>query len=316
MVAKLSDVAELAGVSVATVSRVINSYGPISQKTKDKVHAAMRQLHYQPNAMARSLQGKSSQFIGVILPTIDNPFFGVLAGALEKALFERGYKVIIASSANNVEVERQYLQMLAANQVEAIITGSHNLGIEEYEDASLPIVAFDRHLSDDIPTVSSDNYHGGELAAQYLLNQQVHKPLVIRDDDNSNSPTVKRGQGFVNYMTRHNVQALRYEVSDKLSIQQADVEKIKQFVLDNQIDGIFANNDLTAIMLKNVLPNLPIVGYDGTPLLTLLHPDLVTIVQPVDEIVKKLVEIMLVKIGENSAEITTDNIVSVSLKYK
>lgn len=74
MVAKLSDVAALAGVSVTTVSRVINNYGSLSQKTINKVHEAMRELHYQPNAMARSLQGKSSQFIGLIFPNMENPF--------------------------------------------------------------------------------------------------------------------------------------------------------------------------------------------------------------------------------------------------
>jgi len=178
MVAKLSDVAALAGVSVTTVSRVINNYGSLIQKTINKVHEAMRELHYQPNAMARSLQGKSSQFIGLIFPNMENPFFTALASEIEQQLFELGYKVIIATSANNVEKERQYLQMLAANQVEGIITSSHNLGIGEYQNTYLPIVSYDRYLADNVPIVSEDNEQGGYLAGEYLLSTGAKKQIL------------------------------------------------------------------------------------------------------------------------------------------
>ena len=83
MVAKLKDVADLAGVSVTTVSRVINNYGSLSKKTIAKVHAAMRELNYQPNALARAMQGKPSKFIGLIFPNITNPFFAELINDLE-----------------------------------------------------------------------------------------------------------------------------------------------------------------------------------------------------------------------------------------
>jgi len=108
MVAKLNDVAELDGVSVTTVSRVINNYGSLSKKTIDKVHAAMRELRYQPNAMARSLQGKSSQFIGLIFPNIQNPFFTALTNEIEQLLFEKATKLllplvlIILKKSNNI----------------------------------------------------------------------------------------------------------------------------------------------------------------------------------------------------------------------
>lgn len=88
MVAKLKDVAQLAGVSVTTVSRVINNYGSLSQKTIDKVHAAMRELNYQPNALARAMQGKPSKFVGLIFPNLINPFFAELANELEHELFK------------------------------------------------------------------------------------------------------------------------------------------------------------------------------------------------------------------------------------
>lgn len=91
MVAKLTDVAELAGVSPTTVSRVINKKGYLSQKTIDKVESAMRQLAYKPNNLARSLQGKSAKLIGLIFPNISNIFYAELIEHLEIELFERGY---------------------------------------------------------------------------------------------------------------------------------------------------------------------------------------------------------------------------------
>ena len=95
MVAKLKDVAQLAGVSVTTVSRVINNYGSLSQKTIDKVHEAMRELNYQPNALARAMQGKPSKFVGLIFPNLINPFFAELANELEHELFKRVIKQLL-----------------------------------------------------------------------------------------------------------------------------------------------------------------------------------------------------------------------------
>ena len=92
---KLNDVAKLAGVSATTVSRVINNHGYLSSQTKEKVFAAMRELHYQPNNMARSLQGKNTRLIGVIFSDISNPFFGELVSRIEKILFAKNYKVIL-----------------------------------------------------------------------------------------------------------------------------------------------------------------------------------------------------------------------------
>ena len=151
---KLTDVAKKAGVSVTTVSRVINDYGYISQKTRDKVFSAMEELNYQPNSLARSLHGKSTNLVGLIFPAITNPFFAELVEQIEQKLFSEGYKVILCNAGSDKEKEREYLKMLLANQVDGIIAGAHNLGIDEYNRVGLPIVSFDRKLSEQIPIVS------------------------------------------------------------------------------------------------------------------------------------------------------------------
>ena len=103
MVAKLTDGAELAGVSPTTVSRVINNKGYLSEKTKSKVQKAMQTLGYKPNNLARGLQGKSAKLIGLIFPNISNIFYAELIEHLEIELFKRGYKTIICNSQNDPE---------------------------------------------------------------------------------------------------------------------------------------------------------------------------------------------------------------------
>ena len=90
---------------------------------------------------------------GLIFPDVSNPFFGELVSKIEDRLFKHGYKAILCNAGNDKEKERTYLQMLMANQVDGIIAGAHNLGIEEYQRTGLPIVSFDRKLSDNIPIV-------------------------------------------------------------------------------------------------------------------------------------------------------------------
>ena len=130
----------------------------------------MKELNYQPNSLARSLQGKNTQLIGLIFPTVANPFFGELVEQLESKLFDLGYRSILCDSANNKEKERNYLNMLAANKVDGIIAGAHNLGIQEYENIELPIVSFDRYLADGTPIVS---IHKFQIAVHSVICGEV-----------------------------------------------------------------------------------------------------------------------------------------------
>ncbi|EHM00107.1 transcriptional regulator, LacI family [Lentilactobacillus parafarraginis F0439] len=125
---KLTDVAKLAGVSVTTVSRVINDRGYLSAATKEKVFAAMQQLNYQPSLAARVLQGKQFKLVGLIFASLENPLIAEVVEEIENRLFAKGYKAIICNSMDNPQKEQQYLKMLMANQVDGIITGCTTRG--------------------------------------------------------------------------------------------------------------------------------------------------------------------------------------------
>ena len=308
MVAKLTDVAELAGVSPTTVSRVINKKGYLSEKTVKKVKDAMRELGYKPNNLARGLQGKSAKLIGLIFPNISNVFYAELIHQLEHELFKAGYKTIICNSEHDADKEREYIEMLEANMVDGIISGSHNLGIDDYNRVTAPIISFDRNLSPDIPVVSSDNYAGGQLAAQTLAKSKAKKIIMVTGNDNSNSPTSLRHAGFAAVLP----DAPIFNISSDYSPIRKEME-IKHILTTQKPEGIFASDDLTAILIMKIakelgleLPqDLKVIGYDGTYFIENYYPQLATIQQPIKEIAQVCVDLLLKKIAGQEVPATS-----------
>ena len=305
---KLTDVAEKAGCSPTTVSRVINNYGYISQKTKDRVYAAMRELNYQPNTLARSLQGKQTKMIGVIVPSITNPFFAELVAKIEEQLSDDGYKMILCNAEQDSIKERQYLRMLEANQVDGIIAGSHNLDIEDYRRFGLPIVSFDRDLASSVPIVGSDNYQGGCLASQALVDAGCKHIYFIGNPNKTGNPTFYRFEGYADTMAKANltVHTARSAFYESPSAKAAALKEL--LASERKIDGVFCSDDMTAILLLRVAKNLGIkvpeelkvVGFDGTQLIQSYEPDLATIVQPIGDLAGMLVKLLYERIADPS----------------
>lgn len=310
MTIKLTDVAKKAGVSPTTVSRVINNYGSLSQKTIDKVHQAMDDLNYIPNSLARSLQGKGTQLIGLIFPSISNPFYGELVEKIEENLFNQGYKVILCDSARDKEKERNYLKMLIGNKVDGIITGSHNLGIKEYENVSLPIVSFDRHLGEFIPIVGSDNFLGGQLATKTLIDEKCQSIAIFSGKNDSLSPTNRRIDGYRYAISENKLMEHIFHFPTPISPIIKSTE-IKQILEEHKFDGIFCTDDLTAILTIQQLEKLnfkipqdvKIIGYDGTQFIQNYYPQLSTVAQPISDYANLLVELLLKKIKNPEKEI-------------
>ncbi|MBP2058824.1 LacI family sucrose operon transcriptional repressor [Lactobacillus colini] len=310
--AKLTDVAKLAQCSVTTVSRVINNYGYISDRTRQKVHQAMKELNYQPNSLARSLQGKKTKLVGVIFPSIANPFFGELVAEIEKQLFSSGYKTILCNAGNDKEKERTYLQMLMANQVDGIIAGAHNLGIDEYQKTGLPIISFDRQLSDNIPIVTADNYQGGCLATQELYDNGARHIYFVGNPVLDGHPTQRRLEGYKETIEKLGLTQHIHPVifGETPELKEMAIKDLLQF---HKVDGIVASDDLTAILVLNIakklgikVPNdLKVIGFDGTDYIQTYHPELSTIVQPLGAIAQLLVKLLEERIADPDKTLET-----------
>ena len=270
----LKDVAERAGVSLTTVSRVINKRGYFSEQTEARIYAAMQALNYQPNSVARSLSGKKTKLIGVILTNTQNQFNAELLEKIEAELFERSYKVIIANSSDNLEKERAYISMLQSNQVDGLITASHN-------------------------------FSGGQMAAQNLIAGGAKRLLVFSGEMHDINPTVDRTNGF---MVASQKQGLTPVVQVLPSDATVNFRKMlmHQAITEQQPDGIMATDDATALLVLEVLrtmalrvpQDVQVIGYDGSTFVLQSFPELSTVVQPIADLAKTLVDVLLTKIDQ------------------
>ena len=175
--ATLKDIAQRVGVSVTTVSRVLNGKGSISRETKDKVFEAIEELDYHPNEMARSLVNRNSHLIGLIVPYIDYAFFSTLTAAVEDACYNAGYKLLLCASGGQGDREREQLTTLRSNNVAGVLVCSRQES-SPLEMVDIPKVSIERTI-EGVPSVSCDNYQGGVLAAQELLASGCKAPLLF-----------------------------------------------------------------------------------------------------------------------------------------
>lgn len=308
---KLEDVAKLAGVSKTTASRVLNNRGYLSDETLKKVHDAMETLNYQPNAAARQLFKRKTGLIGLIFPTVSNPFFGELVNYLEYELYQRDFKVIIGNSLQDTHKETDYLNQLLAGQVDGLIVGTHNQGIAEYKYSHLPVVAIDRVMNSDIPIVESDNYKGGILATQRLINAGVTRIIHTNGPSSLETPAQRRRAAYEKVMTDYGLEPHTFTIDFRLSFAEKKQRYNELFEIYPDMEAIFVSNDVDAGIVmsiakergQNIPADLLVVGYDGTELMRNMVPELTTIVQPIEEMAKVAVDVLLKRISGTKTEL-------------
>lgn len=316
--ATIKDVAERAGVTVTTVSRVMNNRGPISETTRKKIYAVMEELNYKPNELARALFRKKSNIIGLIVPNVSHPFFAELSRSIENYAYKKDYKILLCNSYDDIIKEKDYIDMLKRNQVDGIIMGSHSLETSHYSTTDLPIVSIDRVISDKIPFVTSDNYHGGVLATNLLINKGCKKLAHISGPLNLNTPANKRYQAFIDITKEKNIEHMVIEV--KLDTFEGYKQKIIELFQEfPEIDGIFASSDIIAASVINVayclgkkIPeNLKVIGYDDISTASLIVPSLTTVKQPIETMGELAVELLIKQITHTPVDMA--NILPISL---
>lgn len=316
--ATIKDVAEVAGITVTTVSRVLNNRGYISEKTRKKVYDAMQQLNYRPNEMARSLLRKKSNLIGLIIPTVAHPFFSELTNYIEYYAYKLGYKILLCNSYQDSVKEKEYIMMLKSNQVDGIIMASHTLEIDEYLNVNLPIVAIDRMFSKSIPFITSDNYGGGVLATNLLIDEGCKKLAHISGFLDLETPANNRYKAFLDVVTKRNIESVILET--QLGILENYEEIVyKLFEEHPDIDGIFASSDMIGISVikvarelgKEIPKDLKIVGYDDITFSSLISPSLTTIKQPIEQMGELVIQLLIDQMEQK--EVPLENVLPITL---
>ncbi|MBS4956954.1 MAG: LacI family DNA-binding transcriptional regulator [Clostridium sp.] len=299
--ATIVDVAKLAGVTPTTVSRVINNRGYISEKTRNKVNEAMDQLGYQPNEIARSLTKQKSNTIGLIVPHISHPYFAKLISNLENEAAKSGYKIILCNSKEKAEKEKQYLDMCKSNRVAGIILCSGNVESNKINTGNIPIVLLEKNFEDGKLGIQCDNYQGGKLATEHLIDCGCKRLLHFSGVIDEEMPADNREKAFIDICNENNIEFFirKYDINTYNEMNYYEYIKDTFNEIKN-IDGIFASSDLIAAQVIQVCNELNIripsdvklVGFDDVEIAKLTTPTITTIHQPIKEMAKLAIELI------------------------
>lgn len=303
----MRDVAKRAGVSVSSVSLVINGTGYVSQDMRAKVEQAMSDLNYVPNELARHFYHGRTGIVGVIVPTIRHPFFATLTSQLQRELSARGLRTMLCSTVDSANGEAQYVDMLRQRSLDALVVAAHTTHDPDYwASIGRPIVAFDRNLGARIAQVSSDHAHGGELIADLLMRTHARRVVMV---GGPRAQFGDLGEGRTTFPTVRYVTTLENHLNES-HIAHAYIESGEVFELAGMCSAVsrafdehadmdaFVGSDLAAAFAVQearargiaVPERLQIIAYDGTIITDCAGLPLTSVVQDFTRIARTIAE--------------------------
>lgn len=294
----MKDVAREAGVALGTVSKVVNGI-PVGESYRLRVEEAIKKLNYQVNSYAQGLKANKTYTVALLLPNTEDPFFASLAYHINLSLLKRRYRMLLCCTVNS-DQEQEYITMAQQNKVDGIIglTYNPNLQIEE----NTPFVAIDRSMGSKIPCVASDNFAGGQLAAEKLADLGCTNVAFLRIGSSLDNEPNKRKAGFENGCLSR---GLSYKM--KILNDGEPFEEFTRFLSEHMhdgrlsFDGIFCVTDRLAYLIIKTLRQLnlrvpedvQVIGFDGIRVFPGAEHVCSTIVQPVPEIAEMCVNLLL-----------------------
>lgn len=299
------DVAQRAGVTPAVVSYVTNNSHPVAPETRRRVLAAIEELGYRPNAVARALATSRTHTVGLIVPNMANPFFAELAYALEGVAFAAGYTVLVGNAS---EVDRHaldYVGVFADRQVDALIVAPISGDAAEIVATArrrrIPVVFTDRGIGVEGPTVLTDNVGGARSAAQHLLQhgRRVHACITGPD---SMAPSVDRARGWSEGLEAAGVTPDPALVEFRPFSAVAGFEATRRLLaLSPRLDSLLVASDIQATGALRALHDagrvpgrdVSVIAYDGTAGAEFTHPRLTTVSQPIGAIAAAIIELLV-----------------------
>lgn len=315
-------VAEQAQVSIATVSRVLNGTKYVSPDVERRVLEAIEALNYRPNASARNLRRQRTLSIGVLLPRLNDFYFGNLAYILEQDLSAQGYNPLFCSTENDEAKEADLVDNLITHQVDGVILvplvpGAKSAeSIERLAERNIPVVLVDRAMPEfGISQVFSDNEQGAYDVSAYLL-QLGHRHIGVIDSGADRTkhvgePGYERMKGFQRAMHERGI-----KIDDSLvifgeldNLEMGYQGTLKMLLQSPRVTAIFALTDAIAIGVLhaaaqlglNVPQDLSVVGFDDILLASHVIPRLTTVAQPIEKIGQKATDLILKHIHDGEA---------------
>lgn len=304
----IKEIAKLAGVSTATVSRVLNDSGGYSEETKLRVLGILDKFNYQTNVVAKSLRTNQSKTVGIIVPDITNEYFATIALAIENYFVPNGYSIYIYNTGEDPQKERLLIRDLEARGVDGLIYISGTMSVPKQAlKKRLPIVCINRreNMGEEITVVESDNYQGGFIATEELVRQGCRQIVIIRDQRDI-FPMNERYRGYGEALHKYGL-SINLNLVQQIPFDVSHAEEcIHQLIRDHiQFDGIFACSDMLAIGAlkalkdhhKQVPEEVKVIGFDNIsfgqycyPTLTTIHQDKVQLGEVASDLLLKIIE--------------------------
>ncbi|MBW4438472.1 MAG: LacI family transcriptional regulator [Pleurocapsa minor GSE-CHR-MK-17-07R] len=316
----IRDVAKQAGVSVSTVSHVLNGTRFVEPSTEARVRTAISALNYRPNSIARSLRRRSTSTIGLLVPDNSNPFFAEVARLIEDIGFEHGYNVILCNSDGLPAREAAYIDVLLSKQVDGLLTisaGNHPDFLDAVLKAGMPVVVVDR-AADEWPVdqVLVDNETGGYVAARYLMGLG-HQRIACIAGPRAATPSARRLVGFRRALDEAGIALPDVAVFGGDFHYNGGVLAVKA-LLDQYpgLTAVFATNDRMALGAISALQraglrvpaDLSVIGFDNIPQSAAFFPALTTIAQPVEALARESLRLLIERINGSAAAPTRLNL--------
>lgn len=301
----IKDIARETNLSITTVSRVINGKAEeyrIGKKSQKLVLEAAKKLDYNANHAAVSLKSGKSSTIGLLVPSLSNPFFASMASEINKDLREMGFITVISESNERIEIEMEVVKNLFKRNIEGLIIvpcSKHFEHIIHLKDQGLPIVCMDRYFENlDLPYVSTDNYEGSLRATQYLI-EKGHTRISCVQGVHQSVPNQQRVLGFKDAMRSAGIDSVRITGND-FSVQNGYLET-KLLVHSNQLPtAIFTFSNTIAMGCLKALyeehlkipDDISLITFDDNFYLDYLATPLSCVVQPESDIAKLAVRFL------------------------
>ncbi len=300
----LKEVAEIAGVSPATVSRVMNNTIFVSEETRKKVEAAIEKVNYRPNIIAQSLRLKATKNIGLLVPEIAHASFNLVIKYIVDSAAKRGLNAIVCNTQNDIGIEAHMIDKLIRQSINGIIfirVSDESHIVKVSKSTKVPMVVLDRAFNNEnIPNITIDNYLAGQIAAEHLLSRGRTKIATITGKFNI-SLSRDRHRGFIDTLRRNGIEVSPLLVYEGGFNYQSGVDGVIKFLSTGlEFDGLWGQNDLIAAGAlstllhhnKRVPLDISIIGMDNAQFASYMYPSITTIAQPYEAMCDKAVELI------------------------
>ncbi|MDF2504964.1 LacI family DNA-binding transcriptional regulator [Clostridium sp.] len=292
MAASIKDVAKEAGVSIATVSRVLNDVDVVNEETKKKVRVAIKKLDYRPNIIARSLKTQRTRTIGIVIPDISSQFYPEIVRGAEDVANIYNYNVILCNTDLDAEKEIEYIRVLREKMVDGVMYMSNCLEdniLKMLNDLSIPTVLVETRGKDyGFPSVTIDNEKAAYEATEYLIKKGNKKIAYVGVNPETENASAVRFNGYKNAILDNGLD-YNEDLVQFGGLKAADGrDGMEAIIHKEKVDAVFCASDEVAMGVINTLrdngikvpEDVDVVGFDNIYASSIYYPKLTTVEQP------------------------------------